>query len=161
MNRLRRLSITARITIGSLIVAALFALVAVVVIRIGVSSILHNATVTLLNNDVAAPAEGLPAKPGGPFDLPGGGQELAIVSEDGTILASTMPEALEDRIGTLIDQGEQPHDVQAGDEHYLVLTRSVVDLDRHHARRRCPERRDDGAAPRPPDRRPAGRRRAS
>ena len=126
MNRLRRLSITARITIGSLVVAALFALLAVVVIRIGVSSILHNATVTLLTNDVAAPAEGLPTKPGGPFDLPGGGQELAIVSEDGTILASTMPEALEHRIGTLIDQGGQPHDVQAGEEHYLVLSRSVA-----------------------------------
>ncbi|WP_374008712.1 sensor histidine kinase [Leifsonia sp. LS-T14] len=125
MNRLRRLSITARITIGSLIVAALFALVAVVIIRIGVSSILHNATVTLLDNDVAAPAESLPTKPGGPFALPGGGQELAIVAEDGTILASTMPEALEDRIGRLINQGEQPRDVQAGDEHYLVLSRSV------------------------------------
>ena len=36
------------------------------------------------------------------------------MSEDGTILASTMPEALEDRIGTLIDQGGQPHDVQVG-----------------------------------------------
>ena len=126
MNRLRRLSITARITIGSLIVAALFALVAVVIIRIGVSSILHNATVTLLNNDVAAPAQGLPTKPGGPFALPGGGQELAIVAEDGTILASTMPESLEDRIGSLIDHGGQPRDVQAGDEHYLVLSRSVA-----------------------------------
>ncbi|SEB12384.1 sensor histidine kinase [Leifsonia sp. 21MFCrub1.1] len=126
MNRLRRLSITARITIGSLIVAALFGLVAVVIIRVGVSSILHNATVTLLSNDVAAPVESLPSKPTGPFDLPGGGQELAIVAEDGTILASTMPQALEDRIGRLIDQGREPQEVQVGDDHYVVLSRSVT-----------------------------------
>lgn len=129
MNRLRRLSITARITIGSLIVAALFGLVAVFIIRVGVSSILHNATVTLLSNDVAAPVESLPSKPTGPFDLPGGGQELAIVAEDGTILASTMPQALEDRIGRLIDQGREPREVQVGDDHYLVLSRSVTTSD--------------------------------
>jgi signal transduction histidine kinase len=125
VNWLRRLSITARITIGSLVVAALFALVAVVVIRIGVSSILHNATVTLLNNDIAAPAESLPTKPTGPFDLPGGGQELAIVDENGSILASSMPDSLEDRIDRLINQGGQSHDVQVGDDHYLVLSQSV------------------------------------
>jgi signal transduction histidine kinase len=125
VRRLRRLSITARITIGSLIVAALFALVAVVVIRIGVSSILHNATLTLLSNDVAGPAESLQAKPDGPFDLPGGGQELAIVAQDGTILASTMPESLEDRMSRLIDQGSGARDVQIGDDHYLVLDKSV------------------------------------
>ncbi|MGN7799881.1 sensor histidine kinase [Leifsonia sp. 22587] len=129
MNRLRRLSISARITIGSLVVAALFALLAVVVIRIGVSSILHNATLTLLNNDVTAPVEGLPTNPDGPFDLPGGGQELAVVSSDGSILASTMPEGLEDRIGRLISQGDGAHDVEAGGEHYLVLTRSVATSD--------------------------------
>jgi signal transduction histidine kinase len=123
---LRRLSITARITIGSLIVAALFGLVAVVIIRIGVSSILHNATVTLLSNDVAAPAQSLLTKPTGPFDLPGGGQELAIVDAQGSILSSTMPDGLEDRIHTLIRLGADPHSVQVGDDHYLVLTRSVA-----------------------------------
>ena len=126
MSWLRRLSITARITIGSLIVAALFGLVAVVIIRIGVSSILHNATVTLLSNDVAAPAQSLLTKPTGPFDLPGGGQELAIVDAQGSILSSTMPDGLEDRIHTLIRLGADPHSVQVGDDHYLVLTRSVA-----------------------------------
>ncbi|MFP3467375.1 sensor histidine kinase [Leifsonia sp. SIMBA_070] len=126
MNRLRRLSITARITIGSLAVAALFALLAVVVIRIGVSSILHNATLTLLNNDISAPAEALPPHPHGPFDLPGGGQELAIVAADRSILASTMPDSLEDRIRSLVDDSDQPRDVEARGAHYLVLSRSVT-----------------------------------
>ena len=125
MNWLRRLSITARITIGSLIVATLFGLVAVEVVRIGVASILHNATVTLLNNDVAAPAAALGSKPSGPFDLPGGGQELAIVGPDGTLLASTLPDSLQDDVKRLIAYGDQPHTVHIVDDQYLVLSRTV------------------------------------
>lgn len=126
MTWLRRLSISARITIGSLIVAALFGLVAVAVIRIGVSSILHNATVTLLDNDVAAPAAALQTSPSGPFDLPGGGQELAIVDQNGAILASTLPAAMENEVDRLIRLGSDPESVQIGDDTYLVLTRSVT-----------------------------------
>jgi len=125
MNRLRRLSITARITIGSLIVATLFGLVAVEVVRFGVASILHNATVTLLDNDVAAPAAALGNNPSGPFDLPGGGQELAIVDASGAVLASTLPGSLEADIGGLLRLGEQATSVKVGDDQYLVLVRAV------------------------------------
>ncbi|WP_431246250.1 sensor histidine kinase [Leifsonia xyli] len=51
------------------------------------------------------------------------------MSADGTILASTMPEGLEDRMETLVGQGGQARDVQVGDEHYLVLSRSVTTSD--------------------------------
>ncbi|WP_158867635.1 sensor histidine kinase [Leifsonia sp. AG29] len=126
MRWLRRLSISARITIGSLIVATLFGLVAVAVIRVGVSSILHNATVTLLTNDVAGPAASLATSPNGPFDLPGGGQELAIVGADGVILASTLPNSLEARTDRIIAQGQQLQQLQIGDDHYLILARGVA-----------------------------------
>ncbi|QNE36046.1 sensor histidine kinase [Leifsonia shinshuensis] len=126
MTWLRRLSITARITIGSLIVATLFGLVAVVVIRVGVSSILHNATVTLLNNDVTAPAASVLANPSGPFDLPGGGQELGIVDVNGVILDSTLPTALENRIDHLLSFPQSATTVQVGDDTYEVLVKPVV-----------------------------------
>ena len=126
MKRLARLSITARITIGSLLVATLFGLAAVEVVRLGVASILHNATVTLLQNDTAAPAAALANNPAGPFDLPGGGQELAIVDPSGAVLASTLPAALESDVSRLIARGESAHTVQVGDDQYLVLARSVV-----------------------------------
>ncbi|MEY9951947.1 sensor histidine kinase [Leifsonia sp. EB34] len=126
MTWLRRLSITARITIGSLIVATLFGLVAVVVIRVGVSSILHNATVTLLNNDVTAPAASVLANPSGPFDLPGGGQELAIVDTNGVILDSTLPTALENRIDHLLSLPPSATTVQIADDTYEVLVKPVV-----------------------------------
>jgi signal transduction histidine kinase len=122
---LRRLSITARITIGSLVVATLFGLVAVVVIRVGVASILHNATNTLLTNDVTAPAASVEAKPTGPFDLPGGGQELAVVDAEGEILASTLPESLEDRIPRLLALGPSPATISVNGNTYDVLVRSV------------------------------------
>lgn len=125
MNRLRRLSITARITIGSLIVATLFGLVAVEVVRFGVASILHNATVTLLDNDVAAPAAALGNNPSGPFDLPGGGQELAIVDSSGTVLASTLPGSLENDISHLLTLGDDATSVTVGGDQYLVLVRAV------------------------------------
>jgi len=125
VNRLRRLSVTARITIGSLIVATLFGLIAVEVVRLGVASILHNATATLLSSDVAAPAQSLKTAPAGPYSLPGGGQELAIVGPEGAILDSTLPEALERRVPELLRLGDDPEQFQVGDVRYLVLVRSV------------------------------------
>lgn len=126
MNWLRRLSITARITIGSLIVAALFGIVAVLIIRVGVSSILHNATVTLLNNDIAAPAASVAANPSGPFDLPGPGQQLAIVSPNGEVLSSTLPEGMDSQVNRIIHLGTAPQNWQIKDDQYLVLSRSVA-----------------------------------
>lgn len=126
MTWLRRLSITARITIGSLVVATLFGLVAVVVIRVGVASILHNATNTLLTNDVTAPAASAEANPAGPFDLPGGGQALAVVDADGDILASTLPESLDDRIPRLLTLGSSPSTISVNGNTYDVLVRSVA-----------------------------------
>lgn len=125
MTWLRRLSITARITIGSLVVATLFGLVAVVVIRVGVASILHNATNTLLNNDVSAPAASVEANPAGPFDLPGGGQELAVIDPEGDILASTLPESLEEEIPRLLKLGSDPTSIDVSGNTYDVLVRSV------------------------------------
>lgn len=125
MTWLRRLSITARITIGSLVVATLFGLVAVVVIRVGVASILHNATNTLLNNDVSAPAASVEANPAGPFDLPGGGQELAVIDPEGDILASTLPESLEEEIPRLLKLDSDPTSIDVSGNTYDVLVRSV------------------------------------
>jgi signal transduction histidine kinase len=124
-SRLGRLSITARITIGSLLVATLFGLIAVEVVRIGVASILHNATVTLLQNDVSEPANELLTSPAGPFDLPASGQEVGIVDPKGAVVASTLPAALESDIRRLVAHGDSPHTVQVGQDQYLVISRPV------------------------------------
>ncbi len=126
MKWLRRLSITARIAIGSLIVATLFGLVAVAVVRIGVSSILHNATLTLLTNDIDPYITELQANPAGTLDEPIGGQAIAVVSPSGQVVQSTLPRKLRARIAHLETFGTEAATVSAGGESYLVLKRDVV-----------------------------------
>ena len=79
MKRIRRLSISSRITIGSLLVAALLGLVAVMVVRVGVASILHNATVTLLTNDAAPYVVSLTQDPTAQQDDPVEDQILSLI----------------------------------------------------------------------------------
>ncbi|WP_426517865.1 ATP-binding protein [Diaminobutyricibacter sp. McL0618] len=129
MNGLRRLSITARITLGSLIIATLFGLVAVSVVRIGVATILHNATVTLLMNDIAPFVTELQANPKGKLDEPVGGQEIAVVAPDGQVVQSTLPRKLEARIKHLETFGIEAASVSAGGQQYVVLKHDVVTSD--------------------------------
>lgn len=129
MNGLRRLSITARITVGSLIIATLFGLVAVAVVRIGVASILHNATVTLLMNDIAPYVTELQNNPTGKLDAPVGGQEIAVVAPDGQVVQSTLPRKLEARIRHLETFGTESASVSAGGQQYTVLKRDVATSD--------------------------------
>ncbi|WP_345762966.1 sensor histidine kinase [Diaminobutyricibacter sp. McL0608] len=126
MNGLRRLSITARITIGSLIIATLVGLVAVTVVRIGVATILHNATVTLLMNDIAPYVTELENNPTGKLDEPVGGQEIAVVAPDGQVVQSTLPRKLEARIQRLETFGTEAATVSAGGQQYVVLKRDVA-----------------------------------
>ncbi|MDQ1583965.1 MAG: two-component system, OmpR family, sensor kinase [Microbacteriaceae bacterium] len=115
---------TARITIGSLIVLALFGVVAVLVVRVGVAAILHNATVTLLRNDAAPffpPLQKSPIE----LDAPVEGQLLAVVNPAGIVLESTLPRGLNAKLTTIADFGPEPREVTVGQSFYLVLTQQV------------------------------------
>lgn len=126
MKRLRNLSITARITIGSLLVAALFALIAVGVVRAAVSSILDNATESLLNNDLSTPTAALMSDPAGPVKLPEVGEQIAVISPAGVVAASTLSPAIERHLSYILShpQGKR-FGLALGDAHYQVLIRSV------------------------------------
>ncbi|MDQ1576214.1 MAG: two-component system, OmpR family, sensor kinase [Microbacteriaceae bacterium] len=116
---------TARITIGSLIVLALFGVVAVLVVRVGVAAILHNATVTLLRNDAAPffpPLQKEPIE----LDQPVEGQLLAVVDPAGIVLESTLPRGLNSKLTTLAKFEPEPRNVTIGQSSYLVLTQQVV-----------------------------------
>jgi signal transduction histidine kinase len=126
VNGLRRLSITARITVGSLIIATLFGLVAVAVVRIGVATILHNATVTLLTNDIAPYMADLQTNPAAKLDEPAGGQEIAVIAPDGRIVQSTLPRKLKARLPHLETFGTEAASVSAGGQQYTVLKKNVV-----------------------------------
>ncbi|GAB3395235.1 hypothetical protein GCM10027568_27010 [Humibacter soli] len=89
-----RLSITARITAGSFVVAVLIGIVAVIGIRMGVSAILDNATLTLLRHDAEPFEEQLQRNPSDGDATPGDGQYIAIISPAGTVRTTSLPKYL-------------------------------------------------------------------
>jgi two-component system, OmpR family, sensor kinase len=126
VKRIRRLSISSRITIGSLLVAALLGLVAVMVVRVGVASILHNATVTLLTNDAAPYVASLTQDPTAQQDDPVEDQIIAILDPQGRVLVSTLPRGLVLQLRTLRDLDPGAHEVHTFTSSYLVLTKNVI-----------------------------------
>jgi two-component system OmpR family sensor kinase len=122
---LRRLSIRWRISIGTLVIAALLSVVAVVAFRAQVEHILSTTTTTLLKHD-AAPYVGQVAGDPTAVDEPGRGQLVAVVSPAGAVLESSLPRSLENKILTLTRLDDDDHSVVGGDDVYRVYNRKVV-----------------------------------
>jgi signal transduction histidine kinase len=126
VNAFRRLSITARITIGSAIVAVVFGLVAVVGVRLGVSALQHNATVTLLKHDTAPFTETLENHPDQALGTPGESQAIAIVDPSGTVKVSTLPRSLRPRADVLAAaKAGDVHTVATANAEYLTYVAKV------------------------------------
>jgi signal transduction histidine kinase len=125
VNALRRLSIRWRITLGSLLIAAVLAGLAVVAFRVQVESIIAGTTKTLLTHDADPFLTEITAHPTTTFDTPASGQLIAIVRPGGTIVESNLPKALKNRIDSLLNQGKAVASVVAGDDTYLVLNQTV------------------------------------
>ena len=125
MNRLRRLSISSKITVGSLVVAVLLGIIAVLVVRVGVASILRNATITLLNNDAAPYIAQLRDNPSGQLYEPVEGQLIAVFSPKKDILVSTLPHGLERQLPYLERVKPSILDVPTFSTSYLVMVREV------------------------------------
>lgn len=124
MTFLSRLSIRWRITLGSLLIAAIFFGVAATLFRLQVDSILTNATTTLAANDANQFTTDLTRSDGTSVDRPRRGQLVAVVKPDGTVDFSTLPAGLLKRIPALLglDHSAQVTD---GDDTYVVLNKSV------------------------------------
>lgn len=88
---LRRFSIRARITIGSLLVAAVLLTVALLAIRAEVSVILSNADSTLAQGDLASFEKDIVANPTETVDDPGTGVLVYVRSPDGVVQVDTLP----------------------------------------------------------------------
>lgn len=126
MSWLRRLSITSRIAIGSLVVAALFGTVAMVGLRFGVAAVLHNATVTQLRNDAAPYLEALAQTPAQAIDTPVEGQLVAVVDPSGRVLKSTLTERLQPKLHWFTTLPDKPRAVRTAGSEYIVLPQHVT-----------------------------------
>ncbi|TAM70661.1 MAG: HAMP domain-containing histidine kinase [Microbacteriaceae bacterium] len=125
MNAFRRLSISARITIGSLIVLIVFGAAAVVGVRMGVAALQHNATVTLLQHDAAPFAETLESHPNQPIGTPGESQDIAILDPTGTVRLMALPRSLRHRVTELAAVKDRPQEITTAGASYLAFATST------------------------------------
>jgi two-component system OmpR family sensor kinase len=125
MRWLPGLSIRARITLGSLVVAAVLFSIAAAFFRIEVQSILAETTATLLENDTAPVIAELTSDPSRLPDQPGEGQLIAVVDPEGQVQVSSLPQTLTKRLDSIVTLGGAPHSVNTGRSTYLVVAETV------------------------------------
>ncbi|MEP6479240.1 MAG: HAMP domain-containing sensor histidine kinase [Rhodoglobus sp.] len=88
---LSRLSIRARITIGSVLVAAVLFAFAIIAVRAQVTAVLTNADATLAQSDLSSFQKDILAHPSAEVDDPGTGVLVLVVSPDGRSEVNTLP----------------------------------------------------------------------
>jgi signal transduction histidine kinase len=119
------LSIRARITLGSLIIAALLFTSAAFFFRLEVQSILAETTETLLRNDVTPVVAEIEAHPGDGLDEPAEGQLLAVVDPAGVVRVTSLPKSLARHTAALASDGDSMEVLKAGRSTYLVSATTV------------------------------------
>jgi signal transduction histidine kinase len=122
---LRRLSIRWRITIGTLLIAAVLAVAALIAFRAQVGQILSTTTTTVVEHD-AAPYIAAVANNPTSVDKPGRGQLVLVLNPDHEIIESSMPRTLQDKLPALLKHSGEARDVMGGDDLYRVYNEPVV-----------------------------------
>jgi len=125
VRALRRLSIRARITIGTLLLAAVFFGGVALVVRVQVEGILHDAAVELLKSDATPFETAIQQEPNDSVDNPGEGQLVAVIDPTGTTQTSTLPTALESALSPADLTETAPRQIVAGGATYLVAVETV------------------------------------
>ncbi|MCU1482118.1 MAG: hypothetical protein JWQ19_2904 [Subtercola sp.] len=129
MNLLRRLSIRVRLTIGAVVIAAVFFAGTAFVVRHQVESILANSSVMLLQSDSAPFEQDIAAGKGASLDSPGQGQLIAVIDPDGRVTDSTFPTELQPQLAALAAAGAGTQSVTTPAADYLVISRTVTTED--------------------------------
>lgn len=123
---MRRITITWRITIGTLLVAILLSAAAVVVFRAQVALILSTTTTALLRQD-AAPFVAELITTGSPsFDRPARGQLVAVIDPSGEVVVSSLPRSLDSELAKITTLSGDTNVVVEGDDAYRVYESTVV-----------------------------------
>ncbi|MEO7121877.1 MAG: HAMP domain-containing sensor histidine kinase [Lacisediminihabitans sp.] len=125
MTALSRVSVRWRITLGSLLIAAVFFGAAGTVFRFQVDSILHRTASTLLSNDAQQFETSLRSSDGGTVDQPGRGQLVGVVDPSGKVRVNTLPHTLFERLSSLVKLDSTVWTINIGDDSYLVRNQTV------------------------------------
>jgi len=120
------LSIRARITAGSLLVATVLFSTAAFFFRLEVQSILTETNETMLRNDAESLLGQLATDPTEAIRSPSEGQLLAIVDPAGNVRKSSLPRSLDRQIDALTELGPDPQTVNTPAATYLVSATPVT-----------------------------------
>jgi two-component system OmpR family sensor kinase len=123
---LRRITIKWRITIGTLMVAILLSTAAVIVFRAQVERILSTTTTTLLHHDGAPYVTEITATGTPSFGRPGRGQLVAVIDPAGTVIVSSLPRSLDNRLVEIAKLPGDANTIVQDDEFYRVYHATVI-----------------------------------
>ena len=126
MRALGRLSIRARITIGTLLIAALFFTGVAIVVRQQVDTILRNATYDVLTSDATPFETAIQQEPDDPVDSPGEGQLIAVIDPTGATRTSTLPAAIVAQLHSIDRARTGPQHLAIDTTTYLVAVEKVA-----------------------------------
>ncbi|MBO9627039.1 MAG: HAMP domain-containing histidine kinase [Microbacterium sp.] len=121
-----RLTLRARITIGSTLVAILLLGLTAVIVFAQLSSVVaekERAVLHGITEVYRGVIEGVPAEK---FEPPGPKQHVAVLDPDGTVRINTLPEGLHDRLAEIIAQGPRLHSVSSAHETFYVYVDPVT-----------------------------------
>ncbi|WP_427135266.1 sensor histidine kinase [Pseudarthrobacter sp. S9] len=125
MKALNRLSIRARITMGTLLLAAVFFGGVSLVVRQQVDMIMQNAAFEVLQNDATPFETAIQQEPNEPGDNPGEGQLVAVIDPAGATQTSTLPASITSNMALIDLAGTGPQQLVAGGATYLVAVETV------------------------------------
>ena len=123
---LPRLSIRARITGGSLLIALGISIVAGLIIYAQVERIVTHGVIAVLDNVESPYLTALRDEPEDQIDHPGAGQLVTVVDPSGTAVVSSLPAALATLVPALVSSGTGLRTVPGRDASYLVRVTAVA-----------------------------------
>lgn len=126
--RLSRLTIRARITGGSLLIAILISIVAGIVIYNQVQRIVSDGQVRVLENVEAPYITALNQSGSDEVDPPGPDQLVAVMAPDGTVHVDTLPAELSSQLAELVQTPDESRTVFTSAGAYLVRV-TTIDTD--------------------------------
>ena len=118
--KLSRLTIRARITGGSLLIAILISIIAAMIIFGQVQRIVRDGQIQVLESVEGPYLAALTQDSADDVDSPGAGQLVAIVGPDARVRVNTLPAALAAELDKLVAAPGQTRTVSAGAESFLV-----------------------------------------
>jgi signal transduction histidine kinase len=125
MKALHRLSIRARITMGTLLLAAVFFGAVFLVVREQVDQIMQNAAFEVLQHDATPFETAIQQEPKDLGDNPGEGQLVAVINPAGKTETSTLPASITANMARIDLAATGPQQLAAGGSTYLLAVETV------------------------------------